>query len=74
VIDGSRKDIGDGLNAAMRMPGESGKVIFRNIIAEVIEEEERVEIRGSPEPERAAKVHARSLQRWLGLNDSSYGS
>src|ERR1700722_16364470 len=53
VIHGSRQDVGDGLDPAMRMPGKSREVIFGHVVAEIIEQEERIEVR------RIAKAKAR---------------
>ena len=40
----SGEDIGDGLDAAMRVPGKSGEIILGDVIAKVVEEEERASI------------------------------
>ena len=53
VIDGARQDIGDRLDAAMRMPRESGEIVGRIVVAEIIEEQERIEVGGIAEPEAA---------------------
>ena len=50
VFDGSGKHVGDGLDAAMGMPREAGQIILRNIVAEVIEQKERVEVGVFPKP------------------------
>ena len=44
VIHGSGQHVGDGLDAAMRMPGETGQIIVGNIVAEIVEKEKRIEI------------------------------
>ena len=66
VLDGSGEDVRDGLDPAMGMPGKARQVILRNVIAEVVEEEERIEVGGIAEAERAAQMHARAFERWLG--------
>jgi len=67
VFDGAGQHVGDRLDAAVGVPREAGQVIRRNVIAEVIEEEERVEIGGVAEAERAAQMDARSFECRLGL-------
>jgi hypothetical protein len=54
VFHSSRQDIGDCLNPAVRVPRETSNVVLWNIIAEIIEQKERVEIRCIPETERTA--------------------
>src|SRR6202022_1211119 len=61
VLHGSGEDIGDGLNAAMRMPGEARQVILRNVIAEVVEKQERIEVGCIAESECAAQVNSRAF-------------
>jgi hypothetical protein len=56
------------------MPRKAGQIIFGNIIAEVVEEEERVEVRGVAEAERAAQVYAGALHRGLGFDEPLHGS
>jgi hypothetical protein len=47
------KHIGDGLDAAVRMPGKSGHVIRRILIAEIVQQQERIELLGFAETEGA---------------------
>ena len=68
VFDGSSEDVRDGLDPTVRVPWEAGQVILRNIIAEVVEEQERIEIRGVAEAERASQMHARALEGRFGLD------
>ena len=70
VLDSSGEDIGDGFDPAMRVPGETGQVVLRNVIAEVVKKEERVELAGVAETERTAQMHARAFDGWLGLDQS----
>ena len=62
VLDGSRENVRDRFDPAVRMPWEARQVVFRPVIAEVIEEQERVEVARVAEPERAAQVHAGSFE------------
>src|SRR5262245_17178465 len=56
------------------MPGKSGAIVFRTIVAEVVEQEERIELARIPEAEGAAQLHARAFNRGLGLDDALHGS
>ena len=68
------KNVGDGLDAAVGMPGEAGQIILGNVVAEVVEQQERVEIGSVAETECAAQVHARAFQGRLGFDQPLYGS
>jgi hypothetical protein len=74
VLDSPGENVGDGLDTAMRMPGEPGEVIFWNIIAKVVEQKEGIEFMGVPEAKSAAEMDAGALEGGLGLNESLYGS
>src|SRR5215472_8471723 len=58
VLHSSRQYIGNGLNAAMRMPWEPGQIVFRNVIAKIVEQEKRVEVLGVSETKGPAEMHA----------------
>ena len=74
VLHGSGEDVGDGLDAAVRVPREARQIVLRNVIAEIVEEQEWVEVGGVAEAERAAQVHARAFQGRLGLDQPLNGS
>src|SRR5439155_24735256 len=74
VFHGAGKDIGDRLDAAVRMPGETGQVILGNVVAEVVEKEKGVEVRGGAKAERPAQVHARALKGRFSADESLHGS
>src|SRR6266404_2726361 len=74
VLDGSGKHVSDGFDAAVRMPRKSRQIIFGNIIAEIVEEKKRVEVRGVAEAEGAAQMHARTFHRWLGFDEPLHRS
>src|SRR5881296_4427737 len=69
VLNGPVEDVGDGFDPAMGMPRESGAVVLRVVVAEVVQQEEGIELVGVPEAERPAQLHARALDRGLRLND-----
>src|SRR5262249_9456537 len=69
VLDGSGEDVRDRLDAAVRMPREAGEVVFGDVVAEVVEEQERVEVGRVAEAERAAQMHSRAFDGRLGLDE-----
>ena len=74
VLDGAGEDVGDGLDAAMRMPGEAGQVVLRDVVAEIVEQEERIEVGGVAETERAAQMDAGAFEGGLGFDQTFDGS
>ena len=74
VVYRACKDVSDRFDAAMRMPGETGNVVGRIFIPEIVEQQKGVEVVGLPESERAAEPHPCAFERWLCLNDAFHGS
>ena len=74
VLDGAGEDVGDGFDAAMRMPGEAGEVIVGNVVAEIVEQEEGIEVGGVAEAERAAEMDARAFDGGFGFDEALDGS
>ena len=74
VLDGAGEHIGDGLDAAVRMPGKAGAVVIGVVVAEIIEQQERVELAGRAEAEGTAQLHAGALGREGRLRDALDGS
>src|SRR5579863_2720954 len=74
MIDSSGKYIGNGLDAAMRMPGEARQIIVGNIIAEIVKKKKRIEVGCIPETECTPQMYSRALERRLGLDQAFYGS
>ena len=70
VLDIAGEHIGDGLDAAMRMPGKSGAILVRPVVAEIVQQEERIELGGVAEAESAAQVHAGSFDRGFRGDDA----
>src|SRR5258708_29950858 len=69
VINRAGQHIRDGLNAAMRVPWKSGAVVLGTIVAEVVQQKERVEIAGVAEAKGTVEFHPRSLDGWRGRYD-----
>ena len=57
MLDGARKHIGDRFNAAMRMPRKAREIRVGIVVAEVVEEQERIELARVAEAERPAQRH-----------------
>src|SRR5581483_12455976 len=73
MVDAAGEHIGDGLDAAMRMPGKTGAVIIGPIIAEIVEQQERIVVAGFAEAERAPQFYAGALDRGLRRDDAFDG-
>ena len=68
MLHGSSQDVGDGLNAAVRVPGKARQVVFGHVVAEIVEQEEGIEIGRIAESEGAPQVHPGAFQGWLGFD------
>ena len=66
--------VGDGFNAAVRMPREPGQVVFGVIVSKIIQQQEGIELRGRAESEGAPQMDPRAFQRGFGFDDALYGS
>src|SRR6476469_4660662 len=73
VVDRSGEHIGDGLDAAVWMPRETGAVIVGAIIAEIVEQQERIELAGVAETEGTPQLDAGAFHGGLGLDDTFDG-
>ncbi len=69
VLHRSGQDVGNGLDSAVRMPRKASQIILRNIIAEIVEQQERIEVAGVSEAERAAQMHACAFESRFRLNE-----
>src|SRR5262250_1576398 len=74
MLDRAGEHIGDGLDAAMRMPGETGEIVLRPVIAEIIKQQERIGLLGVAKAESAAQFHSGAFDRRLGLHDALDGA
>ena len=70
VLHRSGQHVGDRLDAAVRMPGKAGQVVLGNVVAEIVEQQKRIEVGGIAESKRAAQMHARAFERRLGFDES----
>jgi hypothetical protein len=65
LVDAPRQHIGDGLDAAVWMPWKPRAIILRTIVAEVVEQQEWIELAGITEAESAVPSMASSRKRTL---------
>ena len=70
VRDGPGEHVRDRFDAAVRMPREPGEVILRVLVAEVIEQQKRIELVGVAETEGTAELHTGALESGTRLDDS----
>src|SRR5580698_9020399 len=73
MLYGPCEYVGDGLDAAVRMPRKAGQVILRDVVAEVVQQQERVELRRVAEAERAPQMHPGAFPGWFGFNQTLHG-
>src|SRR5215471_3712049 len=66
MLDGPREHIGYGLNPAVGVPRESCQIVLGNVIAKVVEQQERVEIRCVAEAKGAAQMHSGAFESGFG--------
>src|SRR5579862_1867825 len=74
VLNRSSEDVGDCLDAAMRMPREPRQVVLGDIVAEIIEQQEWIEIRCIAKSEGPPQVNAGSFPGGLGLHEPFNGT
>jgi len=74
MLDRAGQHIGDGLDAAMRMPRKSFEVIRRGIIAKIVEQQERVKFGRILKSKRAMKFYASAFKGWRGRAGFKGGS
>ena len=72
--DRAGEHIGDRLDAAMGMPGETGHVVAGMVAAKIVHHQERVEFAGVAEAEGAPQPHAGPLHRGAGLGNALDGA
>src|SRR5262249_26794353 len=70
VLDVARQDVRDRLDPAMRMPREAGQIVNRMLVAEIVQQQERIEVARVAEAERPAQLDARAFERRLRLDDA----
>ena len=58
VLDASRQHVSNGLDAAMGMPRKTRPIVVGPVVAEIVEQEERIEFAGFAEAEGAIELYA----------------
>ncbi len=74
VGDLAGEDVGDGFDAAVRVPGEAGDVVGGTLVAEIVQQQERVELLGLAETEGALELDARAFHGGDGFDGLFYGA
>src|SRR5258708_1489708 len=74
VFHGSGEDVSNGLDPTMGVPGEACQIVFRNVIAEIVEQKKRVEVGCVAEAERAAEMDSRAFHGRLRFDEPLDGS
>src|SRR5712691_7840455 len=69
VLHRTGQHVGDRLDSAVRVPGESGEIVLRVLVAEIIQQQEGVELAGFAETEGALQLYSCALDGRLGVND-----
>ena len=67
MFDIALQDIGDGLDATMRVPGKAFQIFRRVVIPEIVHHQERIERIGIAEAKNAVEMNAGPLHRRAGL-------
>src|SRR6185295_7075815 len=70
MLHGSRQHIGDGLDAPMRVPRKSCQIVFRNIVAKVVEQKEGIKVPGIAKTECPPQMHPGTFERRFRLAQS----
>ena len=74
VGDFAGQNVGDGLDSAVRMPGEAGEIVRGILVAEVIQQQEGIELLCFAETEGALQLNARTFNGGLGFKNLFYGT
>ena len=61
MLHGSGKDVRDGLDSAMGMPGETGPIVVGILIAKIVQKKERIEFLGLTKPKRSSELDSRTF-------------
>ena len=70
VGDSPGQHVGDGLDAAVRVPWESGPVVLGVVVAEIVEQQEGIEVIRLAEAESAVQPHTGPFDRRRTVDDA----
>ena len=74
VLHGAGQYIGDGFDAAVRVPRESREIIGRPIVTEIIEQQKRIGLRRIAEAEGSSQLDAGIFNGGLRLHNTFDGT
>ena len=73
MLDLACEDVRDGLDPAMRMPRETGKIFLGDVVTEIVEQQEWIKISRIAEAEGSAEMHPGAFESWGGFNETLTG-
>src|SRR5690349_1816533 len=74
VVDGAAQHVGNRLDPTMRMPRKARHVVSRAVVAEIVEQQEWIELLGIAEAEGPSQAHTGALHRRCRLDDALHGT
>ena len=74
MFDGPREHVRDGLDPPVRVPRKTGQIVVWDVVAEVVEEQERVSFGRVAKSKSAPQVNARTFKCRLCFDKSFDGS
>ena len=73
MLDLACEHVGDGLDPAMGMPGETGAIVVGVVVPKIVEEQKRIEFGRVAKSKRALQLDARALEVRFRMKDALYG-
>ena len=70
MLHGAGEHVGDGFDAAVRMPGEAREIVGGPIVAEIVEQQKWICLRRVAKAEGASQFDAGALNSGLRLHDA----
>src|SRR5437588_11839513 len=67
VFHGAREHIGNRLDAAMRMPRKAREICIWIVVAEIVQQQKRIELCRIAEAARAGELYGRAFERRVGF-------
>ena len=68
------QNVGDGLDSPVGMPGKPGQIVGWVVAAEVVQQQEWIELGGLSEAEGALQANACALDGWFGCKHLLHGA
>src|SRR3984957_10837758 len=71
-VDSAGQDVRDGLDSAVRMRRKTGEIVFRDVVAKIVQEKKRIEVGSVAEAEGAPQMDACAVARRFGADEALY--